>query len=104
MAGLLPTATAEKNGLMNSSFALQMITLQPNGTFEITRSYNLICVRETEKMGLLAIISTQWTSIKIVEESSVNDSVVTFSSNQKGGVIITNTGTSEIKLYIRIIV
>ena len=100
----MPTATAEKNGLMNSSFALQTITLQPNGTFEITRSYNLICVRGTEKMGLLAIISTQWTSIKIVEESSVNDSVVTFSSNQKGGVIITNTGTSEIKLYIRIIV
>lgn len=55
-------------------------------------------------MGLLAIISTLWTSIKIVEESSVNDSVVTFSSNQEGGVIITNTGTSEIKLYIRIIV
>lgn len=104
MAELIPVATSEKNGLLNSSFALQSITLQPNGTFEITRYYNLICVRETEKIGLLAIVSTLWTSIKIVEESSVNDSVVTFSSNQKGGVIITNTGTSEIKLYIRIIV
>ena len=100
----MPVATSEKNGLLNSSFALRSITLQPNGTFEITRNYSLICVRETERMGLLAIISTLWTNIKIVEETSVNDSFVTFSSNQKGGLIITNTGTSEIKLYIRIIV
>lgn len=103
VAGLIGVATNQKNGLLDKSFAVRTEVIQPNGNYELTRVYSLVCIRETNIIGLSAIISTLWTSIKIISENHVNDNVFTFKSNNKGGLIITNTSNKTITFSIRVI-
>ena len=104
VAGLIGTATAERNGLMNKTYANTNILLQPNNSFEIKDIYSVICLREVSEYGLVAIVFSLWSEIRIIESGYVIPHPIEFTSNKKGGIIITNTGDAAISLNIRRII
>lgn len=104
MAELIPTATSEKNGLLDKSYALQTVIIQPNNNYELARAYSLVCIKETSLTGLGVVLFTLWSEVGIIFNDSVNDSVLTFKSNNHGGLIITNIGNKTVTLTMRVII
>ena len=81
------------------------ITLQPSETARLADDYyGLVAVREINKIGLVALLALQWSSItEIYNKSNANDKIV-FSSTGTGGLIITNKLDEEITLYVRYLI
>lgn len=102
LEGLMSVATETNNGLLNKEYAAKTVKIDSGKSYDIG-GYSVVLVRETEFIGIVAIIVTFWNTIDVVS-TKLDNAILSFQSNRKGGLTITNNGTNSLTLTLRCII
>lgn len=98
----MSVATETNNGLLNKEYAAKTVKIDSGESCDIG-GYSVVLVRESEFIGIAAIIVTFWSTIDVVS-TKLDNTILSFQSNRKGGLTITNNGTNSLTLTLRCII